>query len=380
MTDRAGWQAGWLLNAGEQAGWLLNAGEQARWLLFERPNHDLPASALEQLFRACPSITHFSSQHGSIDQAGLDVLLAHGTNITSLVVRQIDAQVNRSDAQCRWSRLFLGNYPTLLAIANLPLRTVQQLQLRSGILTMQLGLKLQLPVGTIPMSQLSALLRQAASNLASCPAWQQPPSQQDNMQQRQFSPLGLFADGDPAAPSFSGAQRIQLLNALAPLRGPRVTCVALALHASDAAFGQTEVMALQSSLGSGLTSLYLRSCTLDSSFWSALSQALPQLHELWLGPGVECETWPLDLAPQVLNYCSRRRPVSKPFTLHLHAGLYEECDGADVQANLNNQGLSHVSVVGDQPAHRPQWHISRWSQHVFGQPLGQAMPAAAPNS
>jgi hypothetical protein len=51
-----------------------------------------------------------------------------------------------------------------------------------------------------------------------------------------------------------------------------------------------------------------------------------------------------------------------------------------VQANLNNSGLSHVSVVGDQPAHRPQWHISRWSQHVFGQTLGQAMPAAAPNS
>jgi hypothetical protein len=122
----------------------------------EDPDHDLPASGLEQLFRACPSITEFDSWHGNIDQAGLDALLAHGTNITSLVVRQIDAQVNRSDAQCRWSRLFLTRYPTLLAIANLPLKTVQQLQLRSGILTMQLGLVLQLPVGTISMSQLPA--------------------------------------------------------------------------------------------------------------------------------------------------------------------------------------------------------------------------------
>jgi hypothetical protein len=184
MTDRAGWQAGWLLNA----------GEQARWLLFERTNHDLPASALEQLFRACPSITHFYSQHGSNDQAGLDVLLAHGTNITSLVVRQIDAQVNRSDAQCRWSRLFLGDYPTLLAIANLPLKTVQQLQLQLHLnhLMGQFGLVLQLPVGTCPQDQLPAVLRQAASNLASCPAWQQPPSQQDSIQQRRFSPPGCL--------------------------------------------------------------------------------------------------------------------------------------------------------------------------------------------
>jgi hypothetical protein len=354
--------------------------DQAGWAN-EDPHHDLPASGLEQLFRACPSITEFDSWHGNIDQAGLDALLTHGTNITSLVVRQIEAQVNRSGTQCRWSSLELTRYPTLLTIAYLPLRTVHQLKLRSSNLVMQLGLVLQLPAGTVPINQLPALLRQAASNLASCPAWQQPPSQQTGVQRRQFSPLCLCPGAGPAGRSFSGVERIQLLDALAPLRSPRVAHVMLALDALDAAFGQAEVKALEHSLGSSLTSLYLGLCTLDSSFWSALAQALPQLKELWLGPGVECETG-LDLALCFLGFCSRRRPASQPFTLHMHAALYEQCHGAQIQETLNMTGLSHVSVVGDRPVTSGwhQLHLLQWSTHLLGQTLGLGTPAAALNS
>jgi hypothetical protein len=179
-------------------------------------------------------------------------------------------------------------------------------------------------------------------------------------------------------PSFSGVQRIELLNALAPLRSPHVAHFVVALDTYDAAFGQTKLTALQRSLGSGLASLYLGLCTLESSFWSALAQALPQLKELWLGPGVVCEL--LDVGPQLLDFCSRR-PASQPFMLHLHAGLYGACYGAEIQASLNNQGLSHVSIVDGKAIRRErcQLQLGLWSTYLLDQVHRQGMPAAAPN-
>jgi hypothetical protein len=282
---------------------------------------DVPASSLEQVLRACPGMTQLQLACKSIDQAGLDVLLTHGSNITSLAAFSLDADTSRADAQCSWEELHFSTAPKLQHIAYLPLKTVKFLS--PGLLS-DLGPDLRLPVGTMPDDQLPALLHQAAANLASAPAWQL----------EEYSHITLRAGSRTTPHNLSSELRLQLLQALAPLKFPRET--KLELYGCDC--GRPEVAALQHSLGSELTILSLAHCSLTPCFWSALHQLLPNLTEVTLERQVECQV------SDLIVFCCTR-PARRQFELYLGDGMYDTFQGDSIQASLQEQGLTHV-VIG----------------------------------
>jgi hypothetical protein len=173
-------------------------------------------------------------------------------NITSLKARQIDAQVSRAGAQCSWKKLILHVHPALQHIAYLPLKSIQQLGLGPSAET---GPDLRVPANLLPHDQLPALLHQAATNLASSSVWQQG----------HYSEIRFFSYKD-----LSSDERGPLFRALAPLRSHLVVGAKLDFGGSGSGFGRVELPALQSSLGSQLTSLHLAFCRLGSSVWLAL--------------------------------------------------------------------------------------------------------------
>jgi hypothetical protein len=158
----------------EKDGWLAaaihNPGLQSLNMGLDRDmevRHELTAAALTQLRNACPGITSLDLMESSIDQEGLDVLLALGTAITHLGLRSIAATQDRSGAVCQWIKLELSpqhSYRSIQTSAYLPLSTVQVL--KPSVLMRDL----LLPLDTVPPAQLPQLLHKAATKLAACPA------------------------------------------------------------------------------------------------------------------------------------------------------------------------------------------------------------------
>jgi hypothetical protein len=173
------------------------------------------AASVQQLLEACPSLTHLEFYCTRVQQDTLDVLLAHGTNITSLNAWSIKPSTSVAGREVSWRKLALTDewYPTVSHLAHLPLQSVTSLQLsdhpdgRLGLLT--------LPTSSVPAAQLPGLLLQATTNLAKCPAWRSNPDSRLIL-----GGDARYADGRaPAITRFTPEQRLQLipLHALAPL-------------------------------------------------------------------------------------------------------------------------------------------------------------------
>jgi hypothetical protein len=288
--------------------------------------HDLPADQLEQLLAACPTLTDLDLRICNISQECLDLLLALGTCITSLTVRDINVGESRANAPCQWEKLTICAGSRGLSMhqaAFLPLKTVHQLG--STLLICDL----QLPLSSVPLGEIPALLHQAATNLAGCPARQHA------------HPLGVCLWNattafNPLEHRWTSEQRVQLLRAIAPLRHPHLTGFVFA--ATGWELGQPEVTALHHSFGAGLATLQLGYCTLLPSFWAALNERLPNVTNLRLASSVDCQ------ASDVIISCSKRSAV-KPLRLDLGKKLYKACGGDQVQASLRAQGVGHVSIT-----------------------------------
>jgi hypothetical protein len=220
----------------------------------------LQPDLLRQVLTSCTGLTQLTLITQKLNDQGLGVLLTHGTSITDLTLGRSSLTTSKADWACNWRKLVLHN-PTLQELAYLPLKSVQQLQdLRHG------GpapfVELDLPSDT-PAAQLPDLLRQATTNLASCPAWAKAPPTE----------LRLYG-GD-----FTSAQRVQLLQALAPVAGRHVSRLVLWI---DTELGAAEAEAIAGSFAGGLTYLSLISSTLLDSFWRPLAERFPSLQELYL--------------------------------------------------------------------------------------------------
>jgi hypothetical protein len=296
------------------------------------------AAQLADLLAACPSLTVLNMELADFDDEGLEVLLTHGSNITSLNLSSFfELQSSFAERACRWQTLRL-RLADALVLARLPLRTVTQLTIGSP----NSPLELDLPLETMPAEQLPLILRQAATNLASCPAWQAG------------SKSKISLEGDPGPipkpqdtlTVFGGQQRIQLFEALAPLGGPAVKQVEVSIRGATFQWGRPEVQALARSLGGQVTSLELSYCSLQSDFWVALDECFPALTSLHLELRVTCS------APHVALFCGARA-AGRPFTLRLKAtadfwgveGVYSAVQGEQLQAGLEAMGMAHVSVV-----------------------------------
>jgi hypothetical protein len=296
-------------------------------------SRDVPEAPLQQLLEACPSLTHLGFDNTCVQQNVLDVLLTHGTNITSLTASCIKPNSSIAAREVSWRKLVLTNddHPTALHLANLPLQSVTSLQLSEDP---DAGLgRLELPISSVPSDQLPGLLLQATSNLARCPAWRSKPESWVTLV---GDPDFDDEDGDDVR-FLTPDQRLGLLQALAPLHGPHVGGFELGIKGFDVTLGTAEVMALAESLGQGLVELKLSHVTLSAGFWAALDHALPALHTLTLDEQVGC------CPVEVGIFCGRRDPGRRT-TLKLGRGVYKLCGGSRFKEGLKVQGLSHVKV------------------------------------
>jgi hypothetical protein len=300
----------------------------------------VPAEQLRSLLGSCPSLTCLDMACHSIDQQGLEALLQLGPNITDLTLSSIQATRDLSGRECKWRWLTLDTQEAcnVVYLANLPLRGVERL-----ILNSEESVHLGLPVSAVPAPELPGLVRKAALNIASCPAWQKRPSPS----------LHLFTMAtEPGSEPFWWAGllpevRIPILQALAPLGGPHMQLFSLSSRADGAlAVGGAELRSLSSALGPGLNELLLDdNCGADHSagiliefdFWPALRTCFPALQGLLLrdvrGSVTEAD----------LIMCSQAS--SRPITFSLSAGIMEGALDLDyLKSRLTVWGLTHVTL------------------------------------
>jgi hypothetical protein len=225
------------------------------------PQRVLQPDLLQKVLTSCTGLTQLVLTCGRVDDQGLRVLLTHGTSITELTLGSTILTTSKADWPCSWRKLSI--YGTLQEFAYLPFSSVQQLVVRTGY--QPPAVEVTLPHDT-PAAQLPDLMHQASHNFASCPAWFTAP------------PPELLLCGDPQ--DLTSAQRVQMLQALAPVAGRHVS--KLVLHVK-VQLGGAEVEALANHLAGSLTSLHLDRATLHDSFWKPLAQHFPHLQELCLG-------------------------------------------------------------------------------------------------
>jgi hypothetical protein len=286
------------------------------------------ADSIQQLLASCPRLTYLDLKDSILDQEGLDELLRLGTSITTLRVNSMLLHSSRADAVCKWSRLSLtaeaDDFPNVLHLAYLPLRTVQELEMHTSLW------ELHVPVGLVTNSQLAGLVHQAATNIAESPLWAKEVTSQ----------LILFCDPGELPDhlvSLEPEERVALLQALATMGGPRILYLDLRLRGINLTMGRAEVQAVRSSVGPQLESLELEQVTLTADFWAALPDTLPNLDTLRLGPGTTFEA--MDLA-----VCCCRIPATRSFAVSMDRTQSQACNVQQLRASLSAQGFDHVSI------------------------------------
>jgi hypothetical protein len=289
---------------------------------------DLSAGHFKDLLLSCPGLTGLELHHRSIDQDGLDALLTHGTNITHLHLSSSSLTASRAHAPCSWKVLSLAT-PSLQLLAYLPLKSLQELTLTvAGYSWPSIGdtLMLYLHPAT-PAPQLLSLVSQAASNIAACPACVKQPHQR-------FTGLHLAC----MRPSLMPQERVQLFEALAPLRVLQLEQLTIW---TPLELGSPEVEALVHSLGGSIESLTLWGCTLQSSFWRPLAQHLRKVQYLTLDRGVATNVSDLG---SFLEICSQSRPGNL-LNIILGRGVLPATSAADLQAQIVAGQLQDIRLV-----------------------------------
>jgi hypothetical protein len=284
---------------------------------------NLLACHLQHLLTSCPGLTELVLNYRSMDQDGLDTLLTHGTRITHLTLSGSSLTASRAHAPCTWEVLRLS-HPSLKQLAYLPLRSVQELT--TGYSQGPSGNKLQLRFNSAtPAPQLLSLFSQAASNLAACPACTRQP--------QHFAGLHLAG----THPGLTPQQRVQLFEALAPLRVMQLQQLRIY---SPLELGSPEVEALAHSLGDGIKSLDLWYCTLTGSFWTLLAQHLPNLQHLTLGDCV-----PTSVSDLSFFLGMRSQSQSGSLTLIIHRWALNDTGFAELEAHIASSQLQNVRLL-----------------------------------
>jgi hypothetical protein len=281
----------------------------------------LQAGHLLTLFSDCMSLTQLNVSAAEIDGQALDVLLTHSTRVTDLTLGAINLDSSRAHRQCSWRKLSLLDLhdELLMQLAHLPLRTVQDLNywgFRSGWGCFNLP-----GPAAVPAAQLPSLLHEAATNLATCPAWiHAPPSK-----------LSLWGGGQ----QLTADQRVQLFHALAPLAAPHVTEMRLNLD-GQLQLSSAEIQALADSIGSDPPKLSLHNCSLSGTFWKALANHFPQLSSLDLCEGVRASA--NDIAAY-LSMCSSSARQATGMRLKAHPDILDAESQLRLQEHINHWQL-----------------------------------------
>jgi hypothetical protein len=298
------------------------------------PDRPLPmASHQRTLLSTCTSLTQLDIAGFHTDHQALDLLLTYCTSIIDLTLGSTTLDSSMADRQCSWQKLSLrgpqaGN---LFHLAYLPLRSVQKLVERCGVMS---GSLLLPPPGAVPAAQLPSLLHQAATNLGSCPAWIQAPPFR----------LKLYGGGQ----ELGADQRVQLFEALAPLCGSRVKEMIVELD-EQLELGSAEMRALASSIGEGLQILRLDSCTLLGTFWRALAHHFPCLACLDLSSMVLLpDAW--ESVTDIAMYLSLRSCTwLGPMLLKVGPGVLDEEAQLQLEKHINRWQLPRTALLIEGP-------------------------------
>jgi hypothetical protein len=183
----------------------------------------------------------------------------------------------------------------------------------------------------IDINQLPDRLHQAATNLASCPSWQEA------------KPTTICLEGqnnDDVMTELTSDQALQLLQALAPLGGvTRVTKFDLHFSHHRFPWGAPEVQALGHSLGDSIQTLVLSNCSLSAGFWSSLLRHIPDLSEIQLRSLVSFKVHDLAI------YLSRR-PADRPLSISLPMLHHIRLEGLEDSLQLWGVHNVHITANG----------------------------------
>jgi hypothetical protein len=170
-----------------------------------------------------------------IGKESMKVLLTHGTHLTSISAGAMCPGTSVATKQCKWKELTLSSvaHSSVEHLAYLPLHSVTKLTLGY---TKAYGLGvIELPLLSVSPRRMPALVRQAATNLAACPAWKNKPSED------------IHIWGDPRAnhtrlrKRFTPQQLMQLLEALTPLSGSHLRELSVCIEGITVKLGQAEM-------------------------------------------------------------------------------------------------------------------------------------------
>jgi hypothetical protein len=283
----------------------------------------LQPDLLQQVLTNCTSLTQLMLTSGAVDDQGLEVLLTHGTSITDLTLYATTLTSSKAERACSWHRLTLLG-AALQQLAYLPLKSVQELHTTTGHFVASGQRHRVLHFWNAPDEQLPYLLHQATTNPASCPAWVKAP------------PSELTLSG--SAQYLTSDQRLQLLQALAPVAGRHVSKLRLSVRMQ---LGQAEVEAIASSFPDSLTSLHLDWATLHDSFWKSVAEHFPSLQQLWLGDHIRADA--MDLAEYL---AMSSRSVLPRLDVNISPTILNQQDSARLQARINEWGLENIRFRG----------------------------------
>jgi hypothetical protein len=270
----------------------------------------LDAPTLSQHLSSCSLVTSINMQGVVLDQAGLDLLLAH-PHIVDITVMSIAATESRVDSPCSWEALNLPATIDVRTVAYVPLHSL------SGPLQAQ---KLLLPPD-VPPGQLAQLLQAAATRMAEHRhmfSFQAGMSVQVTDFVWELDEWDCLEWAEPQQPAFTPADCLALVTAVSPLaRIPQIEGLAFTFkvfeeqQSARLQFGQAELQALSGVWGNHLRRFTLEGVGLRDDFFPLIETAFPNLQSLGL---YHLTADKADMRARVMLMCQR---ITRPLTLHL---------------------------------------------------------------
>jgi hypothetical protein len=253
----------------------------------------------------------------ALDQAGLDLLLAHPL-IVKVELLAIAATESRVDSPCSWQTLTLAKQVDVRTVAYVPLHSLQQ------PLSCQ---ELLLPPD-VPPEQLPPLLLKAATRIAEHRHLFSIAGECLHLVDHivQLSSMRWVQWRGEVQPAFSPTAQSALFAALEPLASiSSIEELVFCFHYDSSPegppprvrVGKTAVEALSSTWGARINSLRFDGIALGWGFFPALETCFPHLE--WLGLENVATDGP-SLEARILVFCQR---MTRPLTLCLEEGLYE---------------------------------------------------------
>jgi hypothetical protein len=294
-------------------------------LIEPRGSGGLPTKRLQQLLASCPGLTELDVPGRTIDQAGLDAILADGSNITSLGAEGflLGKDASRATHPCSWNVLHIhGSADSAQQFASLPLHSVQTLSVAGS----QSTLTFNLPPDIMPAADMPHLVYNAASNLAACPAIKQGDYTTILLNFRSMDPSDQFQDVQ-----LGPEETDQLLENFAPLEGYIKHFI---FDCKDLYLSRADIWSL-SRLGPCLTKLSFRAVhSLSPEFWASLPQAMPRLTDIFIGDDVGT------YASAISLFCGLRAAAppagAQPLTITLSPAASARLKGYALRAGVSS--------------------------------------------